>query len=151
MKNFILEFKLFLESFGAGSILTSDQTGSEANDTLSLQGHPVFLPSLDLAMNNGAGIPQTHKNGIVKFFNYNNDPISIELYDKTKIFLTKAQYDRIPGDKPIVPNYTKIFIVFQRNPKDLSLSTSKIEKCTCKFTGPDWMRKQFKIKNNSSL
>ena len=61
-----LKFKEFIESFGAGSLLTSDQTGSEGNDTMSLQGHSVFLPSLDMVANNGIGIPQTDKIGILK-------------------------------------------------------------------------------------
>lgn len=143
----ILNFKEFLENFGAGSLLTSDQTGSEANDTLSLQGHPVFLPSLDMVANDGIGIPQITKVGMVKNFSYNTNPIKVELDCGTIIYLTKSQYDRCPGDKPFIPKYTQIHVTFQRNPKDLTLDTSLISKFNSKFLGPSFMRDQYKIQS----
>jgi len=141
-----LKFKEFIESFGAGSLLTSDQTGSEGNDTMSLQGHPVFLPSLDMVANNGIGIPQTDKIGILKSMSYKTNPIVVELDCGTKIFLSKDQYDRCPGDKPFVPKYTKIYVTFQRHPSDLTMSTSQISKFKSEFIGPDYLRNQYKIK-----
>lgn len=143
----ILKFKEFFENFGAGSILTSDQTGSEGNDTLSLQGHSVFMPSLDMVANNGMGIPQITKAGIVKRFNFNTNPIVVELDCGTKIFLTKDQYDRCPGDKPFVPNNTRIEVTFQRNSSDLTMNTSQISRFISKFIGADYLKDQYKIKS----
>jgi hypothetical protein len=147
MNNYLLNFKEF---FGAGSLVTSDQSGSEGNDTLNLSGHPVFLPSLDMSIHNPRGIPQVKKCRFVKHFDYKNNPIKIELDDGTSLFFTKDQYDRIPGDKPCIPNLTKADVQFQRNPNDLSLDTSKISNIKFIFVGKPWQKVHYKIKNHPS-
>ena len=68
MKKIEMKFKEFMEFVGAGSLLTSDQTGSEGDETKSLSGHSVFLPSLDMMANNGMNIPKISKKGKVKHF-----------------------------------------------------------------------------------
>jgi hypothetical protein len=150
MNKFLLNFKEFFESYGAGSLLSSDQTGSEGNDTKSLSGHPVFLPSLDMSINNPIGIPQVKKLKIVKYFNYKVNPIKIELDDGTSMFFTRDQYERIPGDKPCIPNLTKVDVQFQRSPEDFSLNTSKISGIKFVFIGKPWQRNHYKIKTHPS-
>jgi hypothetical protein len=145
-----LKFKEFMEFVGAGALMTSDQTGSEGDETKSLSGHSAFLPSLDMMANNGMAIPQIKKIGKVKHFFYKKNPIQIVLSDnpQTVIFLTKDQYDRMPGDKPIIPNLTEIEVVFDRSPEDRSLNTSKISSCKSTFKGDDSLKTQYKIKTH---
>jgi hypothetical protein len=72
---FELNFKKYLESLGAGSYLPTTWTNSEADPTLAMMGHPVFLPGLDFVMNNGEeGVPQTQKKSIVKHFLFKQNP-----------------------------------------------------------------------------
>jgi hypothetical protein len=143
MNKILLNFKEF---FGAGSLLTSDQTGSEGNDTLGLSGHPVFLPSLDMSIHNPRGIKQVSKSKIVKHFNYRKTPIEIVLDDGTSLFFSKDDYERAPGDKPCIPGLTRVDVQFQRNPADFSLNTSKISNIKFTFIGKPWERKHYKIK-----
>lgn len=140
-----LNFKKFMESLGAGSFLPTNWTGSEADPTMTLTGHPVFLPGIDFVMGNGMYIPNVQKQGIVKNFQYKKNPISIELDDGTKIFMTLDQYKRIQGDLPIIPKYTKLTIFFQRNPGDITLNTSQVSSCKSQFVGPAYMRKHHNI------
>jgi hypothetical protein len=140
-----LNFKKFFESLGGGSYLPTSWTGSEADPTMTYTGHPVFLPGLDFVANNGLNLPVVKKQGLVKTFIFKKNPITIELADGTKIFLTFDQYKRIEGDLPIVPKHTNLTIDFQRLPNDNTMNTSQIMKCVSKFTGPDWLRKHYKI------
>lgn len=147
--NIEMKFKEFMEFVGAGSLLTSDQTGSEGDETKSLSGHSAFLPSLDMMANNGFDIPKIKKIGKVKHFFYRNNPITVVLddSDNTTIYLSRDQYERIPGQKPFVPNLTELEIVFDRHPEDKSLNTSRIASCKSKFLGDEGMKKQYKIKD----
>jgi hypothetical protein len=141
-----LNFKKFLESFGPGSMLPTNWTGSEADPTATFGGHPVFLPGTDfVAGNNGIGIPEITKKGRVKFFVFKKNPISIQLEDGTKLFLTLDQYKRIQGDLPIIPKHTEITVTFQRIPSDRTLNTSQVSKCVSKFIGPEYLRKHYRI------
>lgn len=143
---FELNFKKFMESLGSGSFLPTNWTGSEADPTLAMMGHPVFLPGLDFVMNNGEeGVPQTEKTGMVKLFLFKQNPIIIELDDGTKLMMTLDQYKRIQGDLPIIPKYTQIKVVFQRNPYDITNNASQIASCQSKFVGPDSLRKHYKV------
>jgi hypothetical protein len=81
----------------------------------------------------------------VQDFEYKKNPISIELTDGTKIFMTIEQYKRIQGDLPIIPKYTKLTVIFQRNPSDITLNTSQVSSCKSQFIGPEYMRKHFNI------
>lgn len=141
-----LSFKKFLESLGPGSMLPTSWTGSEGDPTASLSGHPVFLPGTDfVAGNDGIGIPEITKQGKVKVFIFKKNPITIELEDGTKLFLTYDQYKRMQGDLPIIPKHTVLTVTFQRTPSDVTLNTSQISKCRAKFIGPDYLRKHYKI------
>lgn len=144
-----MKFKQFMEFVGAGSILTSDQTGSEGDETKSLSGHSVFLPSLDMMPNNGFNIPKIKKIGKVKHFFYRQNPITIVLDDpeNTTLYLSRDQYERIPGEKPFVPNLTELEVIFDRHPEDKSINTSRISSCKSRFLGDDGMKAQYKIKN----
>lgn len=143
---FELNFKKYLESLGAGSYLPTTWTNSEADPTLAMMGHPVFLPGLDFVMNNGEeGVPQTQKKSIVKHFLFKQNPIVIELADGTKLMMTLDQYKRITGDLPIIPNHTEITVVFQRNPQDLTNNASQIASCKSRFVGPEYLRKHFNV------
>ena len=141
-----LNFKKFLESLGPGSMLPTNWTGSEADPTASMGGHPVFLPGIDLVANSdGIGVPEVSKQGRVKHIIFKKNPISIQLEDGTKLFLTYDQYKRIQGDLPIVPKHTEISVTFQRIPFDRTLNTSQISKCSAKFIGPDYLRKHYRV------
>lgn len=141
-----LKFKNYLESLGSGSFLPTTWTNSEADPTMGLAGHPMFLPGLDFVMNNGEeGVPQTTKKAIVKHFLFKQNPITIELVDGTKLLMTLDQYKRITGDLPIIPNYTQVTVVFQRSPQDLSNNASQIASCKAQFIGPDYLRKHYKV------
>lgn len=143
---FELNFKKFMESIGAGSMLPTNWTGSEADPTLAMMGHPPFLPGLDIAIGNGTdSVPQVKKDGLVKHFGFRQNPVVIELDDGTKLLMTLDQYKRITGDLPIIPKYTKISVIFQRNPYDMSNDASQITSCTSKFVGPDYLRKHYKV------
>ncbi len=149
MNKIEMKFKQFMEFVGAGSILTSDQTGSEGDETKSLSGHSVFLPSLDMMPNNGFNIPKIKKIGKVKHFFYRQNPITIVLDDpeNTTLYLSRDQYERIPGEKPFVPNLTELEVIFDRHPEDKSINTSRISSCKSRFLGDDGMKAQYKIKN----
>jgi hypothetical protein len=149
MKKIEMKFKEFMEFVGAGSLLTSDQTGSEGDETKSLSGHSVFLPSLDMMANNGMNIPKISKKGKVKHFFFRKNPIEVVLDDpdSTTIYLSRDEYERIPGDKPFVPNLTELDVVFDRHPDDKTINTSRIASCKSRFVGDDGMRTQYKIKN----
>jgi hypothetical protein len=149
MEKIEIKFKEFMEFVGAGSLLTSDQTGSEGDETKSLSGHSAFLPSLDMMANNGMNVPQIKKTAKVKYLFFKRNPITVILDDKekTRIYLTRDQYERISGDKPFIPNLTEIEITFDRNPKDKTLNTSRVSSCKSRFTGDDALKNQYKIKN----
>jgi hypothetical protein len=140
-----LNFKKFLENLGGGSFLPTSWTGSEGDPTMVLTGHPNFLPGTDFVANNDLNLPMVQKQGIVKTFIFNKNPIAIELADGTKLFLTFNQYKRIQGDLPIVPKFTRLSVSFQRLPDDLTMNTSQIAKCVSQFIGPEWLRKHYKI------
>lgn len=139
-------FKQFVETMGGGSYLPSTWTNSEADPTNATPGHPNFLPSLDIVIgSDNVTVPEISTSGIVKFFNYKKDPIKIELDNKTIVLMTFDQYKRITGDLPIIPQYTKLDVTFQRHPKDLSPNTSMITRCHAKFVGPDYLKNTYRI------
>jgi len=135
-----------MENIGGGSFVSTAWTGSEGDPTMSLTGHPVWLPGIDFAMGDDRlTVPTTTKQGIVKFFDYKKNPIAIELIDGSKLFFSLDQYKRIQGDLPIIPKHTQITVVFQRLPFDKSNNASKIISCTSKFNGPEFLRKHYKV------
>lgn len=142
-------FKYFIETLGGGSYLPSTWTNSEADPTNSTPGHSNFLPSTDIVIgSDNITVPQVNTEGIVTFFDYKTNPIKIELNNKTILAMTFEQFKRITGDLPIIPRFTKLYITFQRHPKDSSSEVSKVDKCVAKFIGPEYLKNSYKIKTN---
>lgn len=102
--------------FATSSFLTSTWTGSEY-----LGKYSFGLPSTDLA------IPTVEKKSKIQSVEKNKNPIKIGLVDGTKIYLTIDEFNRINSYKKLDVGEI-IYIVFQRNPGDSSLETSKIIK-----------------------
>lgn len=145
-------FRNFVESIGGGSFLPTSWTGSEGDPTSALSGHPVFLPGTDFAIgSDNINIPNTSTEGVVKHFEYKQNPIMIELENGTKLAMTFDQYKNISGDLPIIPKFTKLSISFQRDPNDNTSTTSKIQKCFAKFIGPEYLKASYKIKNKNQM
>lgn len=147
----ILNFKQFFnESIGAGSMVSTTWSGSEAPDTMGLKGKPLHLPDIDIALPpEGTVSHQIKKDGIVKHFIYNKDPITLVLSDGTTLYFTYDEYKRIKGDLPIVPKLTRIEVIFQRLPTDLSAIPSKILACKSVFVGNNSQRKIHNVKTNN--
>lgn len=145
-------FKKFIESIGGGSFLPTSWTGSEADPTASLSGHPVFLPGTDFSIGyNPLEIPHTQTDGLVKHFSYRTNPIMIELENGTKLAMDIKQYNNIEGDLPIVPKFTTLVVHFQRRPDDNKSDISKITKCIAKFIGPEYLKASYGIKNKNQM
>jgi hypothetical protein len=146
----ILNFKkYFYESIGAGSMLPTTWTGSQASDTMGLTGHPLNLPEIDIALPpEGTVTPELKKSGIVKDFIFNKDPITVILDDGTVLYFTYDEYKRIQGDLPLVPKLTRLEISFQTLPTSLYSTPSKINFCKAIFTGSNGHRKLHKIQNS---
>lgn len=105
-----------------GAYLSSDQTGSEMSNTMGFDGRPLHLPSYDFAL------PAVIKTGKVVFIEKNKNPISIHLSDGTKLYLLYPEYRRIKGSEPEMGR--TVTVEFQRNAKDDSMQTSKINSIT---------------------
>ena len=145
-------FKKFIESIGGGSYLSTSWSGTEADPSSSLAGHPTFLPGLDFAMGyNPIEIPNTKTDGIVKHFSFRTNPIMIELENGTKIVMDFNQYKNIEGDLPVVPKFTSLVIHFQRRPEDNKSEVSKIVKCIAKFVGPSYLKASYGIKKKCQM
>lgn len=145
-------FKKFIESIGGGSFLPTSWTGTEADPTATLAGHPVFLPGTDFSINySPLEIPNTKTDGIVKHFEFKNNPIMIELENGTKLAMTLQQYKNISGDLPIIPRFTHLEIHFQRKPDDNRAEVSQIVKCISKFIGPAYLKASYNIRNDSQM
>lgn len=108
--------------FAGGAYLTSDFTGSEASQTMGLEGRPPQYPSYDL------GLPNVTKTGIIKFIDKNKNPIFIFLSDGTKLYLSLDEFNRVKS-KPEVGK--TIVAVFQRAENDVSDNTSQIASLKC--------------------
>lgn len=145
-------FKKFIESIGGGSFASTSWTGSEADPTASLSGHPTFLPGTDFSIGyTPIEIPHTSTEGLVKHFSYKTNPIIIELETGTKLAMDLKQYNNIEGDLPIVPKFTHLTVHFQRRPEDNRAETSKIVKCISKFIGPEYLKASYNIKNSNQM
>lgn len=146
----ILSFKHFLESLGAGSMISTGWSNSDTSATKMFAGHPVELDGLDFKMGpDGPQIPKVVKAGLVVKFLEKENPIKIELQDGTKLFMSLDQYKNTQGQLPIIPNLTRLTVVFQRLPDDKSLNVSKIVKCIAQFVGNSGQAKQHNIRINS--
>ena len=145
-------FKKFIESIGGGSFLPTTWTGTEADPSSSLAGHPTFLPGTDVAISySPMEIPNTQVDGVVKHFSYRTNPITIELENGTKLAMDVKQYNNILGDLPIVPKFTSLVIHFQRRPDDNKSEVSQIVKCIAKFIGPEYLKASYGIKNKNQM
>lgn len=102
----------------AGSLLSSDMSGSEQSDTQGIAGHSLWLPSTDLT------VPQVEKEGRIVILTRNENPIYIKLSDGTEGYFTYDEFKRIKG-KPEIGKVMRI--IFQRHPKDVSKQHSKID------------------------
>lgn len=146
-----LKFKqFFYENIGAGSMIATTWSGSEAPDTMGLKGKPLNLPDIDIALPpEGTISHQIKKNGLVRQFIYNKDPITVILDDGTTLYFTYDEYKRIKGDKPIIPKLTNFEVIFQRLPTDLSPIPSKILACKSTFIGNNGQRKIHNIQTSN--
>jgi len=145
-------FKKYIESIGGGSFLPTSWTGTEGDPTSSLAGHPVHLPGIDIAIGSDfINIPTVKIDGIVKHFEFKENPIKIELANGAKISMDFNQYKNISGDLPIIPRFTKLFITFQRNSSDTTMQTSPVQSCVAKFIGDDFLKKSYGIKNANQM
>jgi hypothetical protein len=145
----MISFKQFIENMSLfpGAMVTSSDTGSQAISTLGYTGRPNHLPDIDMAINDGMfKIPTVSKEGIVKRLNDKGKIIEAELTDGTKLFFSPTQYRAIKGETPLVPQQTKLKVIFQRQGKDFSLSASNIVDIEASFIGPDYLRPVYKIK-----
>lgn len=120
-----LNFKTFLRvveyvNVGGAVILPSSWTGTEAPDTMSFEGRPLHLPSLDLAL------PAVTRSGRISVVVKDKNPIYVQLHDGTKLFFTHDEFRRIKGWPEVGRTMT---VVFQRNPDDKSDVPSKIHSC----------------------
>ena len=146
-----LNFKnWFFENLGAGSMVSSTWDNSQASDTFNFAGRPLHLPDIDIALPpEGTLSHQIKKNGLVKHFIYHKDPITVILDDGTTLYFTYDEYKRIKGDMPIVPNLTRLEVIFQRIPTDLSPIPSKVLACKSIFTGDNTMRKIHRVETKN--
>ncbi len=146
-----LNFKeFFYENIGAGSMVSTSWSNSEAPDTMSFLGRPLHLPDIDIALPpEGTTSHELKKNGMVKHYIYNKDPITVILDDGTTLYFTYDEYKRIKGDLPIIPKLTRFEVIFQRLPTNLSPEPSKILACKSIFTGNSTQRKLHKIQTNN--
>lgn len=119
-----MNFKQYLEQntigkhndFATASFLPSTWTGSE-----DLGKYGYGLPSTDLE------VPNTTKCSIIKNIEKNKNPISVELSDGTKIYLSFDEYRRL---KNLLSVGERLCVTFQRSPTDQSNNPSKIIKIT---------------------
>jgi hypothetical protein len=133
-----------------GAVQTSSDTGSQAVSTFGYSGRPNHLPDLDLSLNDGDfAIPKVTKEKMVIGLNDKKKIIEIELEDGTKLYFSPGQYRSIQGDLPIIPNNTKIKVLFQRHGKDISSGASNIIHIEASYCGPQYLRSAYKIRNVS--
>lgn len=123
-------------SVAPGAMIPADSIGNQAAEILV--GRPPFLSDTVVALNDlKFDIPKVTKIGkITKIFEKQN-PIKIVINNKTFIYQTKSQYDKIKYK--IKPNCL-VKIVFQRMPDDFSTNLSQIH--SIEFL--DQMPKDFK-------
>lgn len=107
----------------SGGFLSTDQTGSEANPSSAMIGHPGHLPGIDQIL------PSVTRTGIVTFIDKRKNPIFIHLSDGTKLYFTIDEFKRIQGTEP--ERGKTMVVSFQRNPADHTDTGSKINSCKC--------------------
>jgi hypothetical protein len=99
--------------FATSAFLPSSWTGTESAPDANLP----FLSSTDLK------IPQISRSSTINNIILNKNPITIELKDGTKLYLSLDEYNRIQNKPEVGKNIT---VVFQRNELDKSETPSKI-------------------------
>ena len=99
--------------FATSAFLPSSWTGTESAPDANLP----FLSSTDLK------IPQISRSSTINNIILNKNPITIELKDGTKLYLSLDEYNRIQNKPEVGKNIT---VVFQRNELDKSEAPSKI-------------------------
>jgi len=99
--------------FATSAFLPSSWTGTEAIPDINLP----FLSGTDLK------IPQTSRSSIITKVILNKNPITIELKDGTKLYLSLDEYNRIQNKPEVGKNIT---VDFQRNELNKSETPSKI-------------------------
>lgn len=99
-----------------GAFLSSDQSGSEQDPSGNSSGHPVWLPSTDLAIPND--IPTMTRTSTIRYIEKNKNPITITLSDGTQLHFTLDEFNRVAkkGGMPEVGKTMKV--TFQKNPLD---------------------------------
>jgi hypothetical protein len=121
----VIEEYALASDYAGGPIQTTDQTGSEMDNRFTSTGHDIAtVPGYDI------GLPQVTRRGKVMRLDYGKRLIEIQLEDRTLLQLTRAQFERIGGDK-VVPHKSILTVTFQRNPWDTTKSSSQVTSVRC--------------------
>ncbi len=113
-------------SIAAGSMIPADSVGQQAVSTLGYTGRPNNLSdTLLMLSDNPLKLPTEIVRGLITSVREKENPICIVVNKKTKLYQNIDQYNRIKHK--IIPNKTRVEVVFLKNKADDSLPVYQIQ------------------------